>query len=171
MFATVLAMHVLVISIIVKSSRQNLSAPVVVASIGTLDLSPGSDAASIGNAALPARRRPLALRVSPARGSGQRALTPAGHLIPPRADESYTVDPAPYARQAGLRSGRGATIVMRLLVLPSGRVGDIEIDVSSGSALIDNAAMDYARARHWLTGTADGEPTTLWIRWGVRLQG
>jgi TonB family protein len=76
-----------------------------------------------------------------------------------------------YLQQAGLRPGEGATVVLRIEVLESGDPGRIEIDASSGSRQVDQAAVDYARIQHWYAARANGAPRSMWIRWGVRLQG
>jgi TonB family protein len=75
-----------------------------------------------------------------------------------------------YLQQAGLRPGEGATVVLRIEVLESGDPGRIEIDASSGSRQVDQAAVDYARIQHWYAGRANGAPRPMWVRWGVRLQ-
>jgi TonB family protein len=61
-------------------------------------------------------------------------------------------------------------VVLRVEVLESGDPGRIQVDVSSGSQQIDQAAMDYARIQHWYAGRLNGVPHAIWIRWGVRLQ-
>lgn len=76
----------------------------------------------------------------------------------------------PYLQQTGLRPGQGATVVLRIEVLESGDPGRIEIDASSGSQQVDQAAMDYARIQHWYAGRTNGTPRPMWVRWGVRLQ-
>jgi TonB family protein len=76
----------------------------------------------------------------------------------------------PYIRQAALLPGEGATVVLRIEVLGDGEPGRIQIETSSGSARIDQAAIDYARSQHWYAGRLNGEPHSMWIRWGVRLQ-
>jgi protein TonB len=66
--------------------------------------------------------------------------------------------------------GEGATVVLRIEVLPNGEPGRIEIDASSGSSQVDEAAMDYARAHRWYAGRDGQTPQAMWVRWGVRLQ-
>jgi TonB family protein len=75
-----------------------------------------------------------------------------------------------YVRQASLSRGEGATVVLRIEVLESGDPGRIQIDASSGSRQIDQAAIDYARTLHWNAGRVNGVARAVWIRWGVRLQ-
>ena len=89
--------------------------------------------------------------------------------MPPHADDAVP-DAAPYARDAGLKPGEGATVVLRLEILGSGELDRVDIDVSGGRAEIDQAAIAYARAIQWNGGMIDGRPVTIWIRWGIRLQ-
>jgi TonB family protein len=77
---------------------------------------------------------------------------------------------APFVAQAALRPGEGATVVLRIHVLPTGEPGDIEVDGSSGSNQVDQAAIDYARTLRWYSGRVGNDPEAMWIRWGVRLQ-
>lgn len=91
-----------------------------------------------------------------------------GTMAPRPADMS--IDPAPFAQRAGLRAGDGATVVLRVEVLASGEIGRAEVEVSGGSDGIDRAAVAYARALAWIGGMVDGHPSTIWVRWGVRLQ-
>jgi len=88
----------------------------------------------------------------------------------PSPKEAGHTNMGPYIRQAALLPGEGATVVLRIEVLATGEPGRIEIDTSSGSAQIDQAAVDYARTRRWYAGWMNGAPHAMWIRWGVRLQ-
>ncbi len=98
----------------------------------------------------------------------------------PRNDSAAIVAPTlqgearsgvqPYLQRAGLRPGQGATVVLRIEVLESGDPGRIEVDASSGSGQVDQAAIDYARIQHWYAGRVNGAPRRMWIRWGVHLQ-
>jgi TonB family protein len=83
---------------------------------------------------------------------------------------SAPLDMSAYTRQAALLPGEGATVVLRIEVLASGEAGRIEIDTSSGSHQVDEAAITYARTRHWNAGRMNGAAQGMWIRWGVRLQ-
>jgi TonB family protein len=79
-------------------------------------------------------------------------------------------DMAAYVARATLRPGEGATVILRVEVLETGTPGRIEIDASSGSRWIDQAAIDYARTQRWYPGRTNGKARVMWIRWGVRLQ-
>jgi TonB family protein len=79
-------------------------------------------------------------------------------------------DMTPYIEQAALLPGEGATVVLRIEILETGDPGRVEIEASSGSRQVDQAAINYARTRHWYAGRINGLPQVMWIRWGVRLQ-
>jgi TonB family protein len=76
----------------------------------------------------------------------------------------------PYVRRAGLRRGEGATVVLRIEVSDMGAPNRIVVDTSSGSRLIDAAAVEFAQMQHWYAGRINGRPHAMWIRWGIRLQ-
>ena len=80
------------------------------------------------------------------------------------------MDMSPYVREAALSAGEGVTVVLRIEVLEDGTPGRIEVDTSGGSRQIDQAAIHYARTRHWNAGRVQGIAQAVWIRWGVRLQ-
>jgi TonB family protein len=76
----------------------------------------------------------------------------------------------PYIAQAALLPGEGATVVLKIEVLANGEPGRIDIDTTSGSRQVDQAAIDYARQQRWYAGRVGDVPQPMWIRWGVRLQ-
>jgi TonB family protein len=80
------------------------------------------------------------------------------------------MDMSPYVREASLLPGGGVTVVLRIEVLEDGTPGRIQVDTSGGTRQIDQAAIDYARTRHWNPGRIGGAAHVVWIRWGVRLQ-
>lgn len=91
-------------------------------------------------------------------------------IAAPSLRPDNTVNLAPYIAQAALLPGEGATVVLRIEVLATGEPGRIEIDASSGSRQVDQAAIDYAKQLHWYAGRTGDNPQFMWIRWGVRLQ-
>jgi hypothetical protein len=77
---------------------------------------------------------------------------------------------APFIAQAALLPGEGATVVLKIEVLANGEPGRIDIDTTSGSQQVDQAAIDYARQQRWYAGRIGDVIQAMWIRWGVRLQ-
>jgi TonB family protein len=94
-----------------------------------------------------------------------------GVTTPPRPAETQSVSASEFSRGSGLRQGTGATVVLRVEVRSTGTVGRVEVDVSGGNRRVDQAAIAYVRAMQWVGGRVDDRPETLWIRWGVRLDG
>jgi TonB family protein len=94
----------------------------------------------------------------------------SGSTIAPRPADPLR-DSKSFAQQARLKPGVGVTVVLRVEVLTSGSVGRVEVDVSGGSDPIDAAAIAYVRSLKWIGGRIDDQPETIWIRWGVQLNG
>jgi len=91
-------------------------------------------------------------------------------ITAPTLRPDNAVPMAPFISEAALLPGEGATVVLRIEVLTSGEPGRIDVDVSSGSRQVDQAAIDYAREHRWYAGRLSDNPRAMWIRWGIRLQ-
>jgi len=92
-----------------------------------------------------------------------------GRITPP-VPMAPMLDIAPFAQRAGLAERAGATVVLRVEVRGDGIVGRVDVEVSGGSAQVDQAAIAYVRAMTWVGGRKSGKPETLWVRWGVHLE-
>jgi TonB family protein len=92
------------------------------------------------------------------------ASQPAGEFIPPRPEglEGSAVMQA--LDSAAMSGARMARVILRVEVLPSGAAGVVHVEITSGRAGIDEAAIVRARALRWLPATYGGEPTTMWVR-------
>jgi TonB family protein len=90
--------------------------------------------------------------------------------VAPQWDDSSAVDVRPYAQAAGLLPGEGATVVLRIEVLPDGDIGQVVVDTSGGSAQVDAQAVQFARAQRWISGAEQGVSKSMWMRWAVRLE-
>src|SRR5580658_606779 len=95
----------------------------------------------------------------------------SGITIPPRPSEAQSISISEFTGMSGLLKGSGATVVLRVEVRGNGVVGRVGGDVSCGSRKGDQAAIAYVRGLKWVGGRVDDKPETLWIRWGVRLDG
>lgn len=64
-----------------------------------------------------------------------------------------------------VRQGNEGSVEMEIYVLPNGRIGDVRVLKSAGSATLDQSAIDEAK-RRWrmLPATQDGVPTAQWHR-------
>lgn len=73
------------------------------------------------------------------------------------------------AQRAGLRNPEQVTVLLRVQVLADGRAGDVVIEQSGGTVVIDAAAIEYTRMLTWISGRRAGEPAIFFIRLGVHL--
>jgi TonB family protein len=97
-------------------------------------------------------------------------INAAAVIVAPQLLDTDPPDMAPFARQAGLRPGESAVVVLRVEVLPDGHVGQVEVDVSSGSRQMDEAAMAYVNRPDFPGGfnltEVEHVGTALWTaRW------
>ena len=70
--------------------------------------------------------------------------------------------PVPRYPESARRLGRGATVVVRVLVGADGRVVEVERTGAKAGMGFDRAAEMAARASTWTPGTRAGEPTEMW---------
>ena len=71
----------------------------------------------------------------------------------PTLSRFQPVDPAAFARRAGLPPGQAASVVLTVEVLPDGTVGTVEIARGFGDVAVDAAAVAYGRSLRWIPGT------------------
>ncbi len=69
----------------------------------------------------------------------------------------------PYPRDA-LQAHQQGTVVLRVLVGTDGVPQTVEIEQSSGSRSLDNAAREAVRKWTFQSGTRNGIPAPLWAR-------
>jgi TonB family protein len=73
----------------------------------------------------------------------------------PQLSRFQPVDPAVFARRAGLAEKQPASLVLTIEVLPDGRTGTVWMTRGSGNPAADEAAVAYARSLRWIPGTRD----------------
>jgi TonB family protein len=113
--------------------------------------------------------RPVLTEFIPALITQADAGSP-GNMIPPRPDIPL-LDSHPFAQHAGLLPGTGVTVVLRVEVHGNGTVGGVQVEVSGGNRRIDDVAIAFVKTMKWVGGRVGNQPTDVWIRWGVRLDG
>jgi TonB family protein len=87
----------------------------------------------------------------------------------PHLARVQSVDPVVFAHRAHLAPGTALTVLLRLEVREDGFVGSADIVRSSGNAVADAAALDYALALRWVPGTNGGSPRTMRVDYPVTL--
>ena len=63
---------------------------------------------------------------------------------------------------ASIRANQTGTVILSVLVLENGRIGDVRIEQSSGHARLDESAVREARRWKLKPGTRDGVPVSMW---------
>jgi TonB family protein len=92
-----------------------------------------------------------------------------GSASSPRLSRVQMARPEFFARKVGVKLRQPATVVLAILVLADGRVGEVQVTRSSGRVDVDAAAMDYARALRWIPGTKEHQPQAMRISFPVIL--
>ena len=77
--------------------------------------------------------------------------------IDPRTGLSEPMYPS-----ASIRANQTGTVILSVLVLENGRIGDVRIEQSSGHARLDESAVREARRWKLKPGTRDGVPVSMW---------
>lgn len=87
----------------------------------------------------------------------------------PQLSRFQPVDPAVFARRAGLSEGQVASLVLAVEVLPDGRTGTVWMARGSGNPAADEAAVAYVRQLRWIPGTRDHHAEVMRINLPVTL--
>jgi protein TonB len=90
-------------------------------------------------------------------------------VLGPQLDARYPFTEPPYPTSE-IRMGHEGTVWLRVQILPSGRVGAVEIERSSGFVRLDESAMREARTWRMKPGTHDGVATAMWTVVPIKFQ-
>ena len=111
--------------------------------------------------------------------SGERELPPpiteqaasgAGPVIlEPEIDAQRGLS-EPLYPAAAIRQNQQGTVLLSVQVLPNGRIGEVRLDRSSGSSLLDAAALREAKRWRLKPGTHDGVPVAMWKQIPITFQ-
>lgn len=85
--------------------------------------------------------------------------------IDPRAGLSEPAYPP-----AAIRRNETGTVMLSVLVLENGRIGEVRIEQSSGYKLLDEAAVKEARRWRLKPGTRDGAPVRMWKQIPIKFE-
>lgn len=95
-------------------------------------------------------------------GSGPLIVGPQADPRFPFSDPEYPV--------SEIRQQHEGTVVLKMQILPTGRVGEIRIEQSSGYVKLDESAAREARKWRMKPGTHDGVATAMYLSVPVRFQ-
>ena len=91
----------------------------------------------------------------------------------PSVDAQWAGNPVPAYPAMARRLGEEGEVRLDVWVGADGRVRDVRLTRSSGSALLDDAAIEALRAWQFRPATVDGVPVAEWYRdwrWVFRLE-
>ena len=96
--------------------------------------------------------------------------TPAPAPVPrtaPRSDSRRPLTQPEYP-PSSRRAGEAGTVILEVLVLENGRVGDAKVKQSSGFPRLDEAAVrEVKRSWRLVPGTENGKPVQMWGQFAV----
>lgn len=85
-------------------------------------------------------------------------------ITPPAFNAAYLRNPPPAYPAAARRSGEEGTVMLRVLVGRDGAPLKIEIDQSSRSRALDDAALDAVKGWRFVPARRGAEPVEGWVR-------
>jgi protein TonB len=124
---------------------------------------PGSSAASDAEGTLHAGSGGLG--VEPPAPPAPAVVAPAAPLpvVQAREGANYLKNPRPAYPGRALREGWQGTTTLRVQVSPKGKPGTIQIQHSSGRAMLDDAAVQAVKEWSFVPATQGGEPVSGWV--------
>lgn len=87
----------------------------------------------------------------------------AASIIAPRFDADYLHNPTPAYPAVARRLGEEGRVLLRVLVSPAGRAERLELQSSSGSTRLDNAALDAVKRWRFVPAHQGSEPVSAWV--------
>ncbi len=107
-------------------------------------------------------------------GTGEPGLMPAAApppppppppppVIEPKEGANYLKNPRPPYPRSALREGWEGKVVLRVKVLPDGKVGGALVQKSAGHSVFDEAALDIVKSWTFVPATQGGKPIVGWV--------
>jgi len=84
-------------------------------------------------------------------------------LTQPSFNADYLQNPAPRYPPLARRMGQQGKVVLRVLVNPGGGPAQIEVRASSGSDVLDEAALDAVRRWRFVPAKRGDQPVAAWV--------
>ena len=88
---------------------------------------------------------------------------PPAPVTPPDFSAAQLNNPGPTYPYAARRAREQGTVMLKVLVTPEGRAGDIEINESSGFDRLDKAAIQTVRKWRFVPAKQAGKPVAAWV--------
>jgi len=95
--------------------------------------------------------------------AGTVAATPPPAIVPPRFDAAYLRNPAPVYPAHSRRTNEQGRVVLRVLVSADGEAEQVELRTSSGSSLLDDAALQTVKKWKFTPARQGSLPLAAWV--------
>lgn len=86
------------------------------------------------------------------------------------ARPNYGINPKPPYPKSARRRGQEGTVLLRVLVLEDGKVGDIEIANPSGYTVLDESALKAVKDWVFIPGKKAGKQISSWVEVPIKFQ-
>jgi len=84
-------------------------------------------------------------------------------IVPPSFNAAYLDNPAPPYPPLARRSGEQGRVVLRVLVTPNGAADAVELRISSGSARLDQAALETVKRWRFVAARQGDQTVAAWV--------
>jgi protein TonB len=84
-------------------------------------------------------------------------------IVEPKSDPRYPFTEPEYP-VSEIRQEHEGTVLLRVQILPNGRVGAVQVEQSSGFVKLDESAVREAHRYRMKPGTHDGVAMAMWVR-------
>lgn len=91
------------------------------------------------------------------------APAPAPQVVPPSFHADYLDNPPPAYPPLSRRMGEQGKVMLRVLVNPKGTADKVELRSSSGSARLDDAALDVVKRWRFVPAKQGDQPVPAWV--------
>ncbi|MGH8617296.1 MAG: TonB family protein [Burkholderiales bacterium] len=95
--------------------------------------------------------------------AGNLPATPPPAIVPPRFDAAYLRNPKPVYPPAAKLAREEGLIVLRVLVGADGEAEKVELRTSSGSARLDESALEAVRKWKFVPARQGNVPLAMWV--------
>jgi len=110
----------------------------------------------------PVKFEPAAVVAPPAPAPAPVVSEPAP-VVPPRFDAAYLNNPPPAYPSAARRMGDEGKVILRVHVDQQGRAQDVQVKTSSGSARLDDAALNTVKDWRFVPARQGEQPVVAWV--------
>jgi protein TonB len=83
--------------------------------------------------------------------------------VQPKEGANYLNNPRPEYPRVALREGWQGKVILKVKVLPDGKVGGAVVQQSAGHDVLDEACLDIVKKWMFVPATQGGKPIAGWV--------